>query len=262
MFRLCCLAADQPKSPENEYATSEPTHAGLPIDKEMEDEEPLRQSVVSEEVPEPDSGNGSSIVPDPKVMDDVSESSGEVSSSDSMGSAMDESSDSSSDESADEEMLPAHTPAPETNTPGESGGPAEDGQPEPIEAAAGLQHDLPERPRTLDAEPQAELQPESTADEQVAENLGQASRESSVSDAYEPPEPEETASPADSSYSPPFSPASPDPVDPLEVSTADETRQADEPLTRKVQEWDTQQPSAYAQVGILDVRCTSIPPKV
>ncbi|GLA39887.1 hypothetical protein AnigIFM63309_007491 [Aspergillus niger] len=245
-------AADQPNSPENEYATSEPTHAGLPIDKEMEDEEPLRQSVVSEEVPEPDSGNGSSIVPDSKVMDDVSESSGEVSSSDSTGSAMDESSDSSSDESADEEMLPAHTPAPETNTPGESGGPAEDGQPEPIEAAAGLQHDLPERPRTLDAEPQAELQPESTADEQVAENLGQASRESSVSDAYEPPEPEETASPADSSYSPPFSPASPDPVDPLEVSTADETRQADEPLTRKVQEWDTQQPSAYAQVGILD----------
>ncbi|RAH62868.1 hypothetical protein BO85DRAFT_359557 [Aspergillus piperis CBS 112811] len=245
-------AADQQQCSEIEHAISEPTHAASPVNKEPEDEEPSHQSVVSEEVHEPDSGNGSSVVPDDKVMDDVSESSGEVSSSDSTGSAMDESSDSSSDESLDEEELPTHTPAPETNTPLESGGPAEDGQPEPIEAEAGIHHDLPERPRTLDAEPRAELHSEQVADEQVIEDQGQASRESSVSDAYEPPEPEETASPADSSYSPPFSPASPEPVDSLEVSTADETRQADEPLTRKVQEWDTQQPSAYAQVGILD----------
>ncbi|OJJ72549.1 hypothetical protein ASPBRDRAFT_54372 [Aspergillus brasiliensis CBS 101740] len=240
--------ARQQRSSGNESMTPELMHAGLPVEKEPENKESPRQSVVSEEVPEPQSGNGSSIVPDDKVMDDVGESSGELSSSDSTGSAMDESSDSSSDESLDEEELPAHTPVPEANAPGEPGESAEDEQPEPTEAEADFHHDLPERPRTLDAE----LQAEPAADERVTEDQGQASRESSVSDAYEPPEPEETASPADSSYSPPFSPASPDPVDALEVSMADETRQADEPLTRKVQELDTQQPSAYAQVGILD----------
>ncbi|KAL2809560.1 hypothetical protein BJX63DRAFT_350825 [Aspergillus granulosus] len=83
-----------------------------------------------------------------------------------------------------------------------------------------------------------------------------ASRESSVSEAYEPPEPVESSSStgSDSSYSPAPSPNSLGPVTNTDVSgpPEDPPQEAGEPLTGKVQELDFQQPSQYSQIGILD----------
>ncbi|PWY96470.1 hypothetical protein BO94DRAFT_454319 [Aspergillus sclerotioniger CBS 115572] len=236
---------------ENGDMTPENAHPPQSVQEERE-EESTRVSVQGAQAVLPVSASGSSIVSNDKLMHDVSDSSGEVSSSDSTGSAMDESSDSSSEES-DQDEHQAHNPVPKTTD--------EPAEPEPqksVEAGAGLHHNLPERPLPMDVEPQVEL----AIDEQATENQDQASRESSVSDGYEPPEPEVTASPAESSYSPPFSPASPGPVEPIETSTTDSMKQANEPLTETVQALDTQQPSTSTQVGILDVRCTSIQPRM
>ncbi|KAL2868500.1 uncharacterized protein BJX67DRAFT_349635 [Aspergillus lucknowensis] len=82
-----------------------------------------------------------------------------------------------------------------------------------------------------------------------------ASRESSVSEAYEPPEPERSPSfGSNSSYSPAPSPDSPDPATNLDTSGTQEdpSQEAGELLTGKIQELDFQQPSHFSQVDILD----------
>ncbi|PYI02410.1 hypothetical protein BO78DRAFT_325145 [Aspergillus sclerotiicarbonarius CBS 121057] len=236
---------------ENGEMTPEIAHSGLPVQEEKEAEESARESVQGDQTAPPVPASGSSIVSNDKLMHDVSDSSGEVSSSDSTGSAMDESIDSSSDESVDQDEHQAHTPVPETSGLETTGEPAEHDQQNSMEAGTDLHHTLPERPLPMDVDPQ-----------QASENQGQDSRESSVSDGYEPPEPEVTASPADSTYSPPFSPASPGPVEPMETSTTDGMKQAEEPLTGNVQALDIQRPSASTQVGVLDVRRTSTPPRM
>ena len=235
---------------ENEDMTSETAHPPRHVQEEKE-EELTRTSVSGDQAVPPFPASGSSIVSNDKLMHDVSDSSGVVSSSDSTGSAMDESSDSSSEES-DQDEHQAHFTVPESTDE-----PAEPEHQNSVGAGAGLHHTLPERPLPMDVEPQIEL----ATDEQATENQGQASRESSISDGYEPPEPEVTASPAESAYSPPFSPASPGPVETIEASTTDGKKLADEPLTETVQALDIQQPSTSTQVGILDVRCTLIPPR-
>lgn len=86
-----------------------------------------------------------------------------------------------------------------------------------------------------------------------SENAG--SHGSSVSDNYEPPEPEESASVSDSSYSPAPSPDFASPSKDMEISPVDnQSQEAGEPLTEKVQELDFQQPSQYPQIRLLDVR--------
>ncbi|RAL06039.1 uncharacterized protein BO80DRAFT_343901 [Aspergillus ibericus CBS 121593] len=233
---------------ENGEMTPEIPQAELPVQEEKEAQESARETVQGDQIAPPVPTSGSSIVSNDKLMHDVSDSSGDVSSSDSTGSAMDESSDSSSDESVDEDEHQAQTPVSETNGLEVTDEPAEHDQHNSVEAVADLHHTLPERPLPMDVEPQAEP----VADEQAIENEGQASRESSVSDGYEPPEPEVTASPADSTYSPPFSPASLGPVESMDLSTTDGMKQADEPLTGNIQALDIQQPSAATQVGVLD----------
>ncbi|PYH98497.1 hypothetical protein BO71DRAFT_480378 [Aspergillus ellipticus CBS 707.79] len=220
----------------------------------LEDTDSVQESILPETVPQPNTAGQSTAVSDDKMMDDVSVSPDEPSTdSDSTGSAMDESSDSSSEGSVDEEDLQLQTTVPETSAPRSPEEPIEDEQAKVDESRTDdLQHPLPERPQPVDVESRDDV----VSDEQVTDANEQASRESSVSDGYEPPEPE-AASPADSTYSPPFSPASPGPIDPPEIPdlSTDEAKQAEQPLTRNVQDLETQQqprPIASAQVGILD----------
>ena len=99
------------------------------------------------------------------------------------------------------------------------------------------------------------LQP-STNKDLGADSENLASRESPVSEAYEPPEPEESANASDSNYSPAPSPDFHSPAPNVEVSgpSEDQSKEAGEPLTKKVQELDFQQPSQHSQIGPLDVR--------
>ncbi|KAL4925784.1 uncharacterized protein BDV17DRAFT_179168 [Aspergillus undulatus] len=92
---------------------------------------------------------------------------------------------------------------------------------------------------------------------QAQESENRASRESSVSEAYEPPEPEESASGSESSYSPAPSPDFHSPATNMDVSgsSEDQPLEAGEPLTAKVQELEPQQSSQYYyDIGPLDVR--------
>ncbi|KAL4821135.1 hypothetical protein BDW67DRAFT_78557 [Aspergillus spinulosporus] len=163
-------------------------------------------------------------------------------------SSMDESSADSSSESGslNEEVPDAPepntnpvTPADEVKTisPGLSSGP------ERLEGEG----------ETLPGDQPSNLQPSTDQDLGVeSENL--ASRESPVSEAYEPPEPEESANASDSNYSPAPSPDFHSPAPNMEVSgpSEDQPKEAGEPLTEKVQELDFQQPSQYSQIGPLD----------
>jgi hypothetical protein len=99
------------------------------------------------------------------------------------------------------------------------------------------------------------LQP-STNKDLGADSESLASRESPVSEAYEPPEPEESANASDSNYSPAPSPDFHSPAPNMEVSgpSEDQSKVAGEPLTKKFQELDFQQPSQHSQIGPLDVR--------
>ncbi|PWY90883.1 hypothetical protein BO70DRAFT_283449 [Aspergillus heteromorphus CBS 117.55] len=230
---------------------------------------PLEESGVVQEsslpqapqAPQSSSARGLSTISVDKMMDHISDSPHDPSTdSDSTGSAMDESSDSSSDDSDDQHGMQARTPVPETGEVWSPKAPTEDEQPHVDElGAANIHHPIPEDSQSASCEPQVGM----IFDEQATRSLERSSRESSVSDAYEPPEPEVTASPADSTYSPPFSPASPGPIEPTEVSSlsVDETKQAEQPLTGVVQELEIEQPIASTQVGVLDVRCTANRPR-
>ncbi|KAL4877515.1 hypothetical protein BJY04DRAFT_230616 [Aspergillus karnatakaensis] len=188
----------------------------------------------------------------------INESS-DTSMSEDSSSSMDESSDdsSSSSGSLNDEMLDVQ----DVNA-------NLDAQPdafaEPTASAPSAPNELAEN------EPQFEYQPSNVpplADvgtndraDFAAERENIVSRESSVSEAYEPPEPEESASASDSSYSPAPSPDLPSPTDmDISGSSEDHSPEAGEPLTEKVQDLDFQQPRQPPQIGLLDVRQTSGP---
>ncbi|GFF73770.1 hypothetical protein CNMCM6936_002084 [Aspergillus lentulus] len=154
--------------------------------------------------------------------------------SESLGSAMDESADSSEDSApADhEESMECESPTPEPSLhEALSGIPATDRK--TVEDEMTSDNALPERQRIphSDAGTARDVLPRN-ADE-VQELEEQPSRESSISDAYEPPEPEADSSPSDSVYTPPFSPVSLASVKSAEVSRVE---RADMPLMGKVQE--------------------------
>ncbi|KAL4734023.1 hypothetical protein BDV11DRAFT_175152 [Aspergillus similis] len=171
----------------------------------------------------------------------------DTSMSDSSSSMEESSADSSSESgSLNEEMPDAPepntnpvAPADELNTtsPGLSNGP---------ERLQGDEEPLPgDRP--------SDMQP-STKQDLGADSENLASRESPVSEAYEPPEPEESANTSDSNYSPAPSPDFHSPAPNMEVSgpSEDQSKEAGEPLTKKVQELDFQQSSQHSQIGPLD----------
>ncbi|KAL4904532.1 hypothetical protein BDW74DRAFT_154074 [Aspergillus multicolor] len=172
----------------------------------------------------------------------------DTSMSDDSSSSMDESSDESDSDSGslNEEMLDAL----DSNV--NQGASVDDVTNNP----SGLSNE-PEK-SDMNDEPLSEHQiptTQPTTDEGLgadSENL--VSRDSPVSDAYEPPEPEESANTSDSSYSPPPSPDFHSPAPHMEVSgsSEDQSQEAGEPLIKKVQELDFQQPSQFAQIGPLD----------
>ncbi|GFG18063.1 protein red1 [Aspergillus udagawae] len=168
--------------------------------------------------------------------------------SESLGSAMDESADSSEDsvQADSEEPMECETPTPEPSVhEALSGIPATDRK--TVEDEITPDQTLPERQRTPhapDAGNTGDVLPPN-ADE-VQELEKQASRGSSISDAYEPPEPEADSSPADSVYTPPFSPVSLASVKSAEVSRVEG---ADMPLMGKVQELEVQ-PEASSPHGL------------
>jgi hypothetical protein len=168
---------------------------------------------------------------------------------------MDESTDSSDDSvPADhEEPMECETPTPEPSLhEALSGIPATDRK--TVEDEMTPDHALPEQqriPHDPDAGDAGDLLTPN-ADE-VQELEKQSSRESSISDAYEPPEPEADSSPSDSVYTPPFSPVSLASVKSAEVSRVE---RADMPLMGKVQELEVQ-PETSSLHGLSNVRTIS-----
>ncbi|KAL4980520.1 hypothetical protein BDW66DRAFT_56513 [Aspergillus desertorum] len=195
-----------------------------------------------------DRSDAPNIVKDAPDLNAPAEELTDTSMSDS-SSSMDESSDDSSSESGslNEEM----PDAPESNTnPATPGG----------EVNTIISPGLPNGPENLhgEQEPLSGNQPPNTQTT-VREDPGAncenlASRESPVSEAYEPPEPEESTNASDSNYSPAASHDFNSPVPKMEVSgsSEDQSKEAGEPLSKKVQELDFQQPGPLSQIGPLD----------
>ncbi|KAH8423486.1 uncharacterized protein LDX57_001246 [Aspergillus melleus] len=178
---------------------------------------------------------------------DSNHESSAMSSSESEGSAMDESTDSDSEDSMSIDEDEPEGPEPISE-------PIANAASEPHDQEANLpsantQHSPAEGSPVANTDGRSSVASES--DEEMKED---DSSDSSSSDGYEPPEPETTASPANSVYSPPFSPPPPGPIEPSEASmpTVDQTNQAGEPLTAKVQEADVEPPRENIQVGLLD----------
>ncbi|KAF7167459.1 hypothetical protein CNMCM6106_003019 [Aspergillus hiratsukae] len=180
---------------------------------------------------------------------DTASDASSTSPSESLGSAMDESADSSEDSvSADrEEPMECETPTPEPTVPEALAG-IPDTDRKTVDDEVTHDHALPERPRIAhapDAGHAGDVLPSNAEEAQELEK--QVSRESSVSDAYEPPEPEADSSPADSAYTPPFSPVS------LASVKSAEVVRADMPLMGKVQELEVQQQiSPQQKIGLSD----------
>ncbi|KAL4988461.1 hypothetical protein BDW68DRAFT_92582 [Aspergillus falconensis] len=197
--------------------------------------------------PAKDRSNAPNILKDAPNLNAIAEELTDTSMSDS-SSSMDESSDDSSSQSGslNEEMPDAPepntnpvAPAGEVNTisPGLSDGPEKlQGEQEPL-AGNQLPNTLPTNKEDLGAD---------------SGNLGPP--ESPASEAYEPPEPENSANASDSSYSPAPSLDSQSPAPKVDISgfSEDQSKEAGEPLTKKVQELDFQQPSQLSQIGPLD----------
>ncbi|KAI9045316.1 uncharacterized protein KD926_008742 [Aspergillus affinis] len=178
---------------------------------------------------------------------DSNHESSAMSSSESEGSAMDESSDSDSEDSMsiDED---------ESEGPERASEPVVNAVSEPHDQEANLPSANPHHSPAEDS-PVANTDDRSSVGSESDEEMNEDdSSDSSSSDGYEPPEPETTASPANSVYSPPFSPPPPVPIEPSEASmpTVDQTNQAGEPLTAKVQKVDVEPPKENVQVGLLD----------
>ncbi|KAL2820506.1 hypothetical protein BDW59DRAFT_150825 [Aspergillus cavernicola] len=174
----------------------------------------------------------------------------DTSMSDDSSSSMDESTDSSGSSSAsvNEEMPDALNPGRDLSVPmDEITTTATSDIPNGFDAEDEVQSEHPPNITPLQTDIASDA-----GDNLVTET--QASRESSISEAYEPPEPDDSASSAGSNYSPAPSPEFPSPAADMDVSGSSEkqSQEVGEPLTGKAQELDFQQPSQYHQFGILD----------
>ncbi|KAL4952252.1 hypothetical protein BDW69DRAFT_168171 [Aspergillus filifer] len=190
---------------------------------------------------------------DTSIMDAPADEPSDTSMSEDSSSSMDESSDdSSSDSDPSVEDVPVAQ-----NISAESVAPAS--------GAETTNAGLPNQPEVLevgnvpaDNQHSASVPPNDTlsgtGEVQAQKSESVRSRESSVSEAYEPPEPEESESASESSYSPAPSPDFPSPSTNMEVSgsSAEQSEEAGEPLTEKVQDLPVQQPSHYYNIGALD----------
>ncbi|KAL3452181.1 hypothetical protein BJX65DRAFT_267680 [Aspergillus insuetus] len=239
-------------SDENAVASSKVTGIDMQIQEDTDsaqNAEPSTQQSVPSEPPLSVTEN----LRDTAVADAPEDEQSDTSMSEDSSSAMDESSDdsSSSPGSVNEDMN------------------AHDHVVDPVPALEENNTTSPDIPQNLDVEDHHshELPPTNiphtsdivtdSGEKLAAETVGhRVSRESSISEAYEPPEPEDTISStgSDSSYSPAPSPHPLDPTMNQVVSgpSEDPPQEAGEPLTGKVQELDVQQPSQYSQIGILD----------
>ncbi|KAL3468635.1 hypothetical protein BJX64DRAFT_246444 [Aspergillus heterothallicus] len=254
-YESYAIASGYGKEPsvENVAVTSEASYADMQV---YEDTVPSENAdTTAKEIPSTAAvsnaaGNAGDIITANGLEDEQSD----TSMSEDFSSAMDESSDdsSSSPESVNDEM------------PG-----AQDRAADPITASDVAPPIVPEIPHssTTEKQPSSEYPPTNNShqsdvvngsgDDLVADTASRlASRESSISEAYEPPEPGESSnsSNSDSSYSPAPSPNSPGPATNMDTSGPLENPPtiAGEPLTGKVQELGFQQPSQYPQIGILD----------
>ncbi|PTU25258.1 hypothetical protein P175DRAFT_0521055 [Aspergillus ochraceoroseus IBT 24754] len=238
-----------------------------PEDKVSVQEPPQDQSQILDTAPTQDSSSHAQELDEPQSVapnnmgipaapavpaDELADELPDASMSEDSRSSMDEStgSSSSSSDSSDEEM-----PDEEVHDAGSVA----------AESLGGSLNISPDNQDELNADnmqqvpevQQSEIQPQSdmtcTAEENDVAMEDQSCGESSVSEAYEPPEPEESSA-AGSTYSPPLSPVSPGSLAPEETpkSREDQSKEAGEPLTGKVQELDFQQPSHYPRVGLLD----------
>ncbi|EAW12754.1 uncharacterized protein ACLA_011810 [Aspergillus clavatus NRRL 1] len=173
-----------------------------------------------------------------------------ASSSDSQGSSMDESisaNDESGSAADGEESMECETPELEPiAVPAPDSGPPIDQKTLSNESTVNLV--LPEPISTPLTPTQGEMAPDGVIEE-VGPLENHASRESSVSEAYEPPEPEADKSDIDSAYTPRFSPVSPGPMESKEISQDSET---DLPLIGTVQELDAQPAAITHENGTLD----------
>ncbi|RAK75068.1 uncharacterized protein BO72DRAFT_186311 [Aspergillus fijiensis CBS 313.89] len=191
------------------------------------------------------------------VMDDADEEQMATSSSDSMSSSMDESSDSDS-ESDDSASVASEESVARSSAPATAETETQNDRTQDTEQETPAESDLDGSSLKQSQLTNAESQVNVTSDEHMEgsapEVQDRGSRESSVSDAYEPPEPELTASPAGSAYSPPFSPASPAPIEPTDDSEfpSNEVTKASEPLTENDQGLAVHQPRSYARISPLD----------
>ncbi|KAL5334361.1 hypothetical protein BJX70DRAFT_378494 [Aspergillus crustosus] len=219
---------------------------------------PFHDSTPSHSPPLATALNPVSVEDSSKVPSNVGEASvlpapveqpSDTSMSEDSSSSMDESSDdsSSSSGSLDEEMPDAQNLATNLVAPAETTANTTDRPSESVEVESHPEY------QTSIAPPQNDLRV-SAGDESIAAPENLVSRESSVSEAYEPPEPEESASASDSSYSPVPSPDLPSSTSDMDISGSpqDTPREAREPLIEKVQELDSQQPSQHRQISLLD----------
>ncbi|KAL4961802.1 uncharacterized protein BDV14DRAFT_179677 [Aspergillus stella-maris] len=190
---------------------------------------------------------------DTSILDAPADEPSDTSMSEDSSSSMDESSDDSSSDSdpSDEGVPDAQNTSADSVAPGSGAETTNAGRPSQAE---GLEvGDVPS-----DNQYSAFVPPNDTlsgaGEIQAQKSESVRSRESSVSEAYEPPEPEESGSASESSYSPAPSPDFPSPSTNMEVSgsSAEQSEEAGETLTEKVQDLPVQQPSHYHNIGALD----------
>ncbi|RHZ63919.1 uncharacterized protein CDV56_108713 [Aspergillus thermomutatus] len=229
--------ADVPAAEERSQVVARSVQ-GSPISRLASQAEPSATSDLSMDADESDDAV------------DLANDASSSSPSESLGSAMDESADSSegSVPADGEESMECETPTSEPCVPEALSSIPETDQ-KTVEGEINPDHALPERPRVPhapDAGNAADVLPPNA--QEVRELEKQVSRESSISDAYEPPEPEADSSPADSVYTPPFSPVSLASVKSAEVFGVE---RADMPLMGKVQELEVQpQTSSQQKIGL------------
>ncbi|KAI9367690.1 hypothetical protein BJX61DRAFT_527272 [Aspergillus egyptiacus] len=245
------IAPGYEKEASNEPASASQMTPGTDVlvpDTSSQNVAPLTQENLSSE-PTPDVSNNAGATN--ADLNEIADGSSDTSMSDDSSSSMDQSSDSSdsSPSEDDEEMSDAHAPSRPSHVPEDGTGATVADMPNGSHAE---NEPISENPPNIPPS-QTDIA-YSAGEEPVAESKTQVSRESSVSEAYEPPEPNESASSSGSSYSPAPSPEFPNPAGQVHSSASpeDPSQEAGEPLTAKAQELDSQQPSHYHQIGPLD----------
>ncbi|KAE8386331.1 hypothetical protein BDV23DRAFT_163412 [Aspergillus alliaceus] len=266
-------ALDRLKGKEQESANkAQPPKPNVPDRKESEvsvSSEPenllLEHAGTKEATLETPADPGHGFTASQPIVSEASRESTPTSSSDSTGSSMDESSDSDSDSdsdseddsvddsvSSDQRDSQAQTPVPNIRMSEVADEVQDASQVEVSMSNEAHDHSLPKRSQSANGEIRSDRS--SSSDKQDVEMTeDQASAKSSVSEAYEPPEPEGNASPADLVYTPPFSPASPGPIEPI-VSTSPATKPQ---ITGELPMGNAQGPGVSQlgednQVGLLD----------